>query len=92
MAFLESRAGREAGGKERRREGGREGCFLPPVDRSENGCLLIYYVCSKAMQANRYAAVEGLMVVIHPGCGVWADLKALLQSSDFCCCCCFAFC
>ena len=34
------------------------------------------------MQANRYAAVEGLMVVIHPGCGVWADLKALLQSSD----------
>lgn len=47
--------------------------------------LLIYYVRSKAMLANRYAAVEGLMVIIHPGCGVWADLKALLQSCDVSC-------
>lgn len=52
-----------------RQEGRREVLFLP-VNRSEDGCLLIYYFCGEAMLDNQYAAVEVLMVFIHPGCGV----------------------
>lgn len=41
MAFLESRAGREAGGKERRREGGRDAFFLQLIGLRMAACSFI---------------------------------------------------
>lgn len=69
-AFLESF-------REQRQEGKLEVLFLP-VNRSEDGFLLIYYFFSEAILDNQYAAEEVLIVFIHPGCGMWANLKALL--------------